>query len=93
MSKNKLDLEVGRKYRGYGYLNEYGEFNFEPENTGSRAGVIKGIASKSGVTLSHSKNFILVHFKIPKTESISGYFVEITKRVDILVKMLRDYDF
>lgn len=92
MSKQKFDFEVGKKYRGYGYLNEYGEFNFDPEKTGSRSGVIKNIATREGVSLSHSKNFLFVYLKIHKTKSICNYFSEITKKLDVVFKMLRTYE-
>lgn len=92
MSKRKLDLEVGRKYRGYGYLNEYGEFQFEPENTGSRKGIIKAIASREGVSLSQTRDYLLVHIKINKMGSICNYFSEITKKVDILIRLIKDYE-
>ena len=28
--KQKIKLEVGKRYKGYGVLNEYGEYTFEP---------------------------------------------------------------
>ena len=30
MVKKKIKMEVGKRYKGYGILNEYGEYTFEP---------------------------------------------------------------
>lgn len=92
MKRQKLELEAGRRYRGYGFINEYGEFQFEPENTGARKGVIKAIASTEGVSLSHTRDYLLVHIKIAKMGSICNYFSEITKKVDVLIRLIREYE-
>jgi len=30
MAKEKMQMEVGKRYKGYGVLNEYGEYLFTP---------------------------------------------------------------
>ena len=90
--KKKGQLEVGKRYRGYGVLNEYGEFNFEPENTGSRAGIIKQIVVRDGVNLSHTKDNIIVLMKIRKSSNQRDYLRDIMQKVDILLGLLREYD-
>lgn len=90
--QKKGQLEVGKRYRGYGVLNEYGEFNFEPENTGSRAGIIKQIVVRDGVNLSHTKDNIIVHMKIRKSSNQRDYLRDIMQKVDILLGLLREYD-
>ena len=92
MKLKKGQLEVGKRYRGYGTLNEYGEFSFEPENTGIRAGVIRQIAVRDGVTLSHTRDNLIVHMKIKKSENQRDYLREIMKRVDVLLGLLKDYE-
>lgn len=92
MKQKKEKLEVGKRYRGYGTLNEYGEFNFEPENTGSRAGVIKQIVVRDGVNLSHTKDNIIVHMKIRKSGSQRQYLRDIMRKVDVLLGLLKEYD-
>lgn len=85
-------MEVGKRYRGYGVLNEYGEFNFEPENTGARAGIIKQIVVRDGVNLSHTKDNIIVHMKIRKSSNQRDYLRDIMQKVDVLLGLLREYD-
>ena len=44
---NKMNLEPGVKYRGTGWINEYGEFQFQREKKGSKASNLK-IVNKEG---------------------------------------------
>lgn len=92
MKLKKGQLEVGKRYRGYGSLNEYGEFSFEPENTGSRAGVMKQIAVRDGVNLSHTKDNIIVHMKIRKSKTQREYLRDIMQKVDVLLGLLKEYE-
>lgn len=92
MKTKKGTFEVGKRYRGYGTLNEYGEFSFEPENTGARAGVIKQIVVRDGVSLSHTKDNIIVHMKIRKSSNQRAYLRDIMQKVDVLLGLLKEYD-
>lgn len=92
MKTKKGQLEVGKRYRGYGVLNEYGEFSFEPENTGSRAGVFRQVAVRDGVRLSQTKDNILVHMKIRKSGSQRDYLRDIMQKVDVLLGLLKEYE-
>ena len=92
MKLKKGQLEVGKRYRGYGVLNEYGEFSFEPENTGIRAGVIKQIAVRDGVNLSQTKDNIIVHMKIRKSNNQRDYLRDIMRKVDVLLGLLKEYE-
>ena len=92
MKLKKGQLEVGKRYRGYGVLNEYGEFSFEPENTGIRAGVIRQIAVRDGVNLSQTKDNIIVHMKIRKSTNQRDYLRDIMRKVDVLLGLLKEYE-
>ena len=92
MKTKKRQLEVGKRYRGYGVLNEYGEFSFEPENTGSRAGVIRQVAARDGVRVSHTKECILVYMKIRKGTGVRDYLRMIMQKVDVLLGLIKEYD-
>lgn len=92
MKTKKGQLEVGKRYKGYGVLNEYGEFSFEPENTGARAGVFKQIATRDGVRVSHTKDNILVYMKIRKGSGIRDYLRIVMQKVDVLLGLLKEYD-
>lgn len=92
MKTKKGQLEVGKRYKGYGVLNEYGEFSFEPENTGARAGVFKQVAARDGVRVSHTKENILVYMKIRKGSGIRDYLRIVMQKVDVLLGLLKEYD-
>lgn len=89
--RKKLDLEPGRKYRGYALLNEYGEFEFTPENTGSRSGSIKTLKETERYIISTSKKKVFIHIRL---ERVGGFklikkFLETSTEV---VTELRNYE-
>lgn len=93
MAKQREEMIVGKKYPGYGWINDFKEFFFEPEQTGSRAGSIKAICTIDGVHVSETKNLIMVKFNIPKQSSKSAYYQQLARVTNIFTKILKDYDF
>ena len=92
MLKKKETMIPGKRYRGYGYVNEYKEFCFEPENTGSREGVIKAICSRDGVSLSETKDYILIRAKLPKCNNLLDRLKGLAKVYNEIVRILREYE-
>jgi len=86
MALQKGAMEPGKKYRGYGYINDYKEFCFEPEETGKNQGRITPVATKGGVSLSQTKTNLIFHVKIVK-----GTKIELTKRVTEVSNTLLDF--
>lgn len=82
----------GRRYRGYGFINEYKEFCFEPEDTGSRAGVIKQIAVREGVSLSETKTLLLIKIKVEKAPTRLELFKSVSDAYNTIVKLLKEYE-
>lgn len=68
--RKKQELPVGQKVKGYGLLNEYGEFDFIPENTGSRAGRTKLVKQGENYTISTTNKVIVVHLRLEKKKGI-----------------------
>lgn len=68
--RKKQELPVGQKVKGYGLLNEYGEFDFIPENTGSRAGRTKLVKQGENYTISTTNKVIVVHLRLEKKRGI-----------------------
>lgn len=62
----KMEFAVGQKIRGYGLLNEFGEFDFIPEQTGIRQGETKLIKSTDEYTISETKKKVIIHVRIEK---------------------------
>ena len=89
----KMDLVVGQKIRGYGLLNEFGEFDFIPEQKGARQGEIKLIKSNDDYTISETKKKILVHFRLEKGQGSLDLIKTFFKVVNLVIKDFRDYEF
>lgn len=64
--KTKKNLEVGKKYRGYAILNEFGEINFTPEQTGARLGERKIIFEGDNYTVTEAKHVVTLHISVGK---------------------------
>lgn len=93
MAKQKLNMEPGQKYKGYGLLNEFGEFEFIPEETGSRAGSIKLVKQGDGYQLSTTKNYVVIHIKIGRGSSVMDRMREYMSIVNQVLSDLREYEF
>lgn len=90
--RQKLDLQAGVKYKGYGFINEYGEFEFTPEQTGSRKGQKKFIKTGDGFSLCETRDLLIAHIAVrkvsPKLKLIKDYMSVINQTLNIL----RDYE-
>lgn len=87
----KVNFPVGQKVRGYGILNEFGEFDFVPEQTGSRSGRIRTIKSGDGFTLSHSTRNVFVHLTLPKSDTLT-LIKNLMNCVNNVIGALRNYN-
>lgn len=92
MKKKKSEMIPGKRYRGWGFLNEYREFCFEPEETGSREGVIKQICSRDGISLSETKGNLLIRVKVPKEPNKAILVSNILRKVNSISKLIYEYD-
>ena len=92
MAKEKKSMIPGKRYRGYGFINEFKEFCFEPEDTGSRAGAIKQICCKDGISVSETRENLIIHIKMPKCSNILERLKEAARMYNSLTKIIQDYD-
>ena len=90
--RKKKDMVPGVKYRGYGYLNEYGEFEFIPENTGSRQGRKKLLKQGESYTISTTNAHVVVHMLIQKETERLKLAKEFMQVVNEVLMVLRDYE-
>ena len=90
--KTKEVMIPGKRYRGYAYLNEYKEFVFEPENTGARAGVIKSVTQRDGVSISHTRDYVLIHVKMKRMGVVALYMKELWSKFTTIINILKEYD-
>ena len=91
--KKKLpEMKQGVRYRGWGYVNEYREFVFEPEQTGSREGVVKAICTRDGVRLSQTRENLLVYLKVKKSSDKLELIKRILGKFNIVNQLLNEYE-
>lgn len=87
-----MTIPVGQKVKGYGLLNEFGEFDFIPEQTGIRQGQTKLVKQGDNYTVSETKKAVIVHVRLDKKESL-GMISDFCKVVNVLLQTFRDYEF
>lgn len=87
---NKLTLEPGRKYRGSGWVNEYGEIHFRPEQKGSKPQNMHLVYEESDLSISESANFFKIMVKIEKksfsTMSVANKFMFLLTKIKTYLK-------
>lgn len=92
MPKAKMELKAGIKYRGYALLNEYGEIDFIPEQTGSREGQIKLLCEGDCYKVSTTEKKIIIHMCIVKSNGLD-LLKNIYSRVSEIINKIKDYEF
>lgn len=92
MPKTKEQMIPGKRYRGYGFINEYKEFCFEPEQTGAHEGREKSVCVRDGVRVSATKNLVIVKFNLEKQDDKSAYIKRLVQIYNTISKIIRDYE-
>lgn len=91
--KVKQEMKPGVKYKGYGLLNEFGEFEFLPEQTGSRSGQTKLVRQGDDYTVSTTSKSIIVHMRMDKEGTMLDRLKRYSDLTTIILSIIRDYDF
>ncbi len=92
MPKTKEQMIPGKRYRGYGFINEYKEFCFEPEQTGAHEGREKSVCVRNGVRVSQTQKLIIVKFNLEKQDDKSAYIKRLVQIYNTISKIIRDYE-
>ena len=74
---NKMSLEPGVKYRGTGWINEYGEFQFTPEQKGSKPSNLKIVHQESNFAIYESAHLWQVKVNFQKSLIEDFNFVQV----------------
>lgn len=93
MVKIKQTMEPGIKYKGYGYLNEFGEFEFMPEQTGSRAGQTKLVKAGDDYTVSTTKKSVIIHMRMDKDGGLLVRLKRYSNLTTEILAIIREYEF
>lgn len=93
MAKTKGEMIPGKRYRGYGFINDYKEFCFEPERTGSHAGQIKEVVVRDGIRVSESKKLVIVKLNIDRQPDKLAYLKVLARMYNVLSDIFQEYEF
>lgn len=88
----EFQFPIGQKVKGYGLLNEYGEFDFIPEQKGVNQGQVTIVKQTPDFTISKSKKFVILHAKLQRQsriELIKSYI----KLMNSIMLELNNYEF
>ncbi len=90
----KEEMKPGVKYKGYGFINEFKEFCFQPEATGSQAGREKMIKTwpDDMISLKETKNYLIITMKEAKSVDESERVRELMRKFNLIFNFLRDYE-
>ena len=91
--KEKMEMVPGVKVKGYGLLNEYGEFDFIPEQTGSRSGQTKLVKAGQDFTVSTTNKSLIVHMRMDKAGTMLDRLKRYSNLTTEILSIIRDYDF
>ena len=83
---------VGVRYKGYAVLNEFGEFEFTPENTGSQQGRQKVIKSGEDFSISETRTKLLIRLVIRKNKTQMENIFAVANIFDKILRIFRNYE-
>lgn len=66
MGRKKMKLEAGVKYKGVGWINEYGQTYFEAYQKGQKPNNMKLVKETDSFSLYESGNFLKISVKLEK---------------------------
>ncbi|MBR3380575.1 MAG: hypothetical protein IKG72_10775 [Bacillus sp. (in: Bacteria)] len=93
MAKQVRNMVPGQKYRGYGLLNEFGEFEFVPEETGSRKGRVKLVTQGNGYAISMTNKNIIVRININRKGTVLSRYKDLMSKVSEVLERIKEYAF
>lgn len=82
--QGKEQMQQGVKYKGYGFINEFNEFQFTPEQTGSRSQQKKLVKEEDGFTVYKTTKSVIIHIRVDRADGrnkLVGKFLEVTNRI------------
>ncbi|MEE0804839.1 MAG: hypothetical protein U0L77_05385 [Prevotellamassilia sp.] len=92
LKKQKLGMEAGVRYRGYGFINEFGEFEFTPEATGSRQGSVKVLKQGENFTISYTSKSVIIHGRLERSLDTLTRIKKLSAMFNLIFEVVRDYD-
>ncbi len=88
----QVQMIPGKRYRGYGYINNYKQFCFEPEATGSQAGREVALMSWELASLKKTKNYMIATIKIPLEMGQPDMALHLMCKINEIDKFIRTHE-
>lgn len=92
MRKQRLNLEPGVKYRGYGFVNEFGEFEFTPEQKGINKGKRKLLKNGDCFNIAETKQCVIVHITLPRVKERLALIKEFLQVTNEVINIINEYE-
>ena len=89
----KMNLKPGVKYKGYAYLNEYGEFEFTPAEIGKNQGKKRLLVERESFTVHVTDHVMIIHQRLVLQKENRAILTEYCKQVNELLNILGKYEF
>lgn len=94
LMKKKIKMEVGKRYKGYGVLNEYGEYTFEPCQVVENPKNMRIVHAQGNSTIYESERYYKIAVKVQKCMNIPSvirtFTIDMTRALYNLRKYLED---
>lgn len=74
-------------------MNEYGEFEFIPENTGAHRGRCRQVKSGEGFSISETRERIIIHMSIVKQGDRLSNLLEYGRLINKVLEEIKRYEF
>lgn len=90
--KTVKEMKPGVKYKGYGFINEYNEFQFTPSEIGSRKEQKILIKEDKNSSVYRTNNYIIFHCKVERKLTRNERVREVINLMNKFITTLTDYD-
>ena len=91
--KTVKEMKPGVKYPGYGFINEYNEFQFTPSEVGSQKGRKLLVKEDKNYSVYKTTKYILFHCKIERRLNVANRLNEIISLMNKFISIVREYEF
>ena len=92
MAKQVKEMVQGVKYPGYGFINEFNEFQFTPSEVGSRKEVKKLLKEGAGYSAYYTKNKVIFHSSVDRKLAKNERIKKIIGLMNEFIGILQNYD-
>lgn len=83
----------GKRYKGYAYINEFGQIHFDPSQVGSKPDAKKLVEETEDYTVYETKNYVLYHLRVIKDRTMLERLKQLLSIMNDLIRITKEYEF